>query len=120
VTLRYLLDEHVDPTYRTQLLRHAPELIVWRIGAPGAPPRGTPDPAILEWCETNGFVLITNNRASIPGHLAEHLARGRHVPGIIMLNPNLSMGEMIAELALIGLIAEEQTYQDLLVYLPLT
>jgi hypothetical protein len=65
--MRYLLDEHVEPTYRTQLLRAAPDLEVWLIGDPGAPPRGTLDPDILIWCEENSFTLITNNRTSIRG-----------------------------------------------------
>ena len=43
----YLLDEHVPPTYRTQLLHHEPSLTVWVIGDEGAPLRGTPDSEIL-------------------------------------------------------------------------
>jgi hypothetical protein len=39
-TIRYLLDENVDPLFRTELLRHEPEMIVWRIGDPTTPPRG--------------------------------------------------------------------------------
>ena len=52
-SVRYLLDEHVDPTLRAQLVRHAPDLVVWMIGDPGAPKRGTLDPDILLWCEAN-------------------------------------------------------------------
>ena len=53
--LRYLLDEHVDPDVRTQLVRHEPDLVVWLIGDPGAPKRGTADQVILLWCEDNSF-----------------------------------------------------------------
>ncbi len=45
--IRYLLDEHIAPAYRSQLLRADPDLEVWIIGDPGAPPRGTLDPEIL-------------------------------------------------------------------------
>ena len=48
--MRYLLDEHIAPTYRALLLRAAPELEVWIVGDPGAPPRGTLDPDILIRC----------------------------------------------------------------------
>ena len=34
---RYLLDEHVHPEYRTQILRREPNLTVFIIGDPGAP-----------------------------------------------------------------------------------
>ena len=45
--MRYLLDEHVDPLFRSELLKRAPTLVVWKIGDPGAPTRGTLDPEIL-------------------------------------------------------------------------
>jgi hypothetical protein len=43
----YLLDENVDAVYASELNRRDPALVVWRIGAPGAPPKGTPDPDLL-------------------------------------------------------------------------
>jgi len=118
-TIRYLLDENVDPLFRTQLLRHAPEMIVWRIGDPTTPPRGTPDPDILEWCRANSFILVTNNRKSMPQHLQAHLAAGQHVPGIFALSPNMSVSEIIEELILIWSAADIEAYQDQLLYLPL-
>jgi hypothetical protein len=96
--IRYLLDENVDPIYRTELLKREPKLSVWKIGDPGAPPRKTLDPDILSWCEENNFILVTNNRKSMPRHLKEHLAKGRHIPAIFELNPNMSIGETIDEL----------------------
>ena len=67
--------------------RAAPELVVWIVADPGAPSRGAFDPDILVWCEEHRFVLVTNNRKSIPRHLADHLALDRHVPGILVINP---------------------------------
>lgn len=49
--VRYLLDEHIEPTLRAQLVRHEMEMIVWIIGDPGAPPRGMSDPDILLDCQ---------------------------------------------------------------------
>jgi len=92
--LKYLLDEHIPPAYRTQILRRAErlapfaELEVWAIGDPDAPAKGTLDPEILLWCESHGFVLVTNNRRSMPVHLADHLAAGQHVPGIFTISPD--------------------------------
>ena len=118
--MRYLLDEHMDPAYRTQLLRAVPDLEVWIIGDPGAPPLGSLDPDILLWCEGNGFILVTNNRRSMPRHLADHLAVGRHVPGILVITPAMSIGELIDELVLIAVASSEHEYYDLMLYLPLT
>ncbi len=118
--MRYLLDEHIAPSYRAQLLRAAPDLVVWLIGDPGAPPRGTLDPEILIWCEENGFILVTNNRRSMPRHLSDHLATGHHVPGILVITPAMSMGDLIDKLILIAGTSKDDEYQDLLLYLPLT
>ena len=118
--MRYLLDEHIAPTYRAQLLRAAPELVVWIVGDPGAPPRGTRDPDILVWCEEQRFVLVTNNRKSMPRHLADHLALDRHIPGILVINPAVAMGELLDELVLITGASDEHEYRDRMLYLPLT
>ncbi len=86
MAIQYLLDEHMPPAYRTQLLSREPGLTIWKIGMPGVPPPGTLDPAILLWCEANNFVLVTNNRKSMPVHLADHLAAGRHILGILTVD----------------------------------
>lgn len=63
--IRFLLDENVVPAFRTALLQQAPTMLVWKVGEPGVPPKGTKDPDILDWCEENRFILVTNNRKSI-------------------------------------------------------
>lgn len=115
----YLMDENVDPVYQTQLLWRELDLVVWAVGDEGAPPKSTLDPEILIWCEEHGFILVTNNRTSMPPHLADHLAQGRHVPGIFILNPNMGIGETIDELILIALGSADDEYQDGIRYLPL-
>ena len=118
--VKYLLDENVDLSYRVQLLRHDPALIVWAINDPGAPSKETSDPDILRWCEEHDFILVTNNRRSMPRHLANHLAHKRHVPGIFILNLEMGMGDTIDELILIAEASFADEYQDRISYLPLT
>ncbi|MEE8392276.1 MAG: DUF5615 family PIN-like protein [Anaerolineae bacterium] len=118
--IRYLMDENVNPLFRTELLKREPKLVVWKVGDPGAPPEGTLDPAILRWCEENLFTLVTNNRRSMPQHLRDHLAEGRHIPGILEVNPNMSIGETIEELLLIWGVSDADEYHDMLIYLPLS
>ena len=120
MSISYLLDEHIAPTYREQLIRHKPDLTVWMIGDPGAPAKGTSDPEILCWCEDKGFVLVTSNRKSMPDHLRDHLAAGRHVPGILTLNPDMTWRDTIDELILIAEAAFADEYRDLILYLPQT
>ena len=116
---RYLLDEHIPPAYCTQLLYHEPLLTVLIVGDEDAPARSTPDPEILHWCERNNFNLITNNRESMLQHLADHLAAGHHVPGILTVNLKASMGLIIEELILIASASHEDEFRDRIVYVPL-
>ncbi|MBI3976566.1 MAG: DUF5615 family PIN-like protein [Chloroflexi bacterium] len=118
--VKYLLDENVDRRLQRALLRQSPDMIVWCVGGAGAPPAGTLDPAILIWCEASGFTLVTNNRASMPVHLREHLAAGRHVPGIFILNAHMTFVATVDELATIWGASEAEEYRDLLIYLPLS
>ncbi len=120
MTIRYLMDENVAPIYQTQLLRREPELIVWAVGDEGTPPKSTLDPDILIWCEEYGFVLVTNNRTSMPPHLSDHISQGRHVPGIFIMNPNMSIGDTIEELILIAATSDDSEYQDTIRYMPIT
>jgi len=82
--------------------------------------KGTLDPEILCWCEENGFILVTNNRKSMPTHLAEHLSRERHIPGIITLNLEMGIGDTVEELILIAEVGNPEEYQDRIEYLPVT
>mgnify|MGYP001558095308 FL=1 len=115
----FLLDENIDPDLRAALHRNNPEMTVWIIGDPGAPARGALDPVLLRWCEQNQFALVTNNRSTMPVHLAAHIAGGGHVLGIFIVNPDMSMGETATELILIWDFAESDEFTDQIVYLPL-
>lgn len=119
MTLKYLMDENVNPVYAAQLRRRRPDLVVWSVGEPSTPTWGTLEPEILIWCETHNFILVTNNRSSMPIHLTEHLAKNRHVPGILILNPEMSIGETILELILIADCSFDKEYVDRIVYLPI-
>jgi pyridoxine/pyridoxamine 5'-phosphate oxidase len=118
--IRYLLDEHVDHAVRDGLRRREPEMVVLATGDPGTPDRGTLDPDLLKWCEAEGLLLVTNNRSTMPVHLREHLAAGHHIPGIFMLNPVMSIGETIDELAIIVGASEAEEYADRISFLPVT
>jgi hypothetical protein len=117
--IKYLMDENIAPIYQIQLRRKEPGLVVWAVGDPNTPPKGTLDPEILLWCERYDFILVTNNRRSMPVHLSDHLAQGHHIPGIFQLNPGMSVGETIEELVLAALASLEGEYGDRISYLPL-
>lgn len=118
--LKYLMDENVNPLYAIQIRRKNSELIIRSVGEIGTPSLSTLDPEILLWCEEYNFILVTNNRKSMPVHLQDHLANNHHILGIFILNPNLTIGENIDELILIAECSFENEYQDQIVHLPIT
>ncbi len=117
--VRYLLDENLSQEWRSQLLRYQPDLMVWLIGDPLAPVQGTLDPEILVWCEAHHFLLVTNNRRSMPRHLADHLTENRSIPGILALRKNASMGRVIEDLLLIAEVGTGEEFSNRIRYLPL-
>lgn len=118
--IQYLLDENLGSLWRKRLLRRDPTVVVRRIGDPGAPPLEANDPTILDWCEANGFALVTTNRRTMPVHLANHLAVGKHVPGIFMLTASLTMDQVVEQLILIAGGSLDNEWRDGIWYLPIT
>lgn len=114
------MDENVNPLYPTQIRRKNQDLVIRSVGEIGTPSLSTLDPEILLWCEEYNFILVTNNRTSMPIHLKDHLVQNHHIPGIFILNPNLTIGENIEELILIAECCLENEYQDQIIHLPLT
>lgn len=106
---------------RDEIAKHAPDVIVRFVGeaAGAAPPLGTLDPAILRWCEREQFVLVTNNRRSMPEHLAAFAARGGRMPGVFVIKIGWTIAQTADHLALVSggsFIAE---YQNQIRYLPI-
>lgn len=116
---RFLLDEHVNRAIQRQLRRLDVRIEVLAVGDSGAPPAGTSDPALLEWLEKEGYILVTENRSTMPTHLADHYAAGRHVPGVFWMRPGVGLGAIIEELYLIWSASEAEEYQDRTLFIPL-
>lgn len=111
---RFLLDEHLTRAIQEQL----PEIQVRLIGDEGVPPLGTPDSDILTWSEQHNYVLITNNRSTMPKHLTDHLQAGGHVPGILCFPQRTRIGTYITELRRIWNTFKPDQYRDVIRYFP--
>src|SRR4051794_37277699 len=104
MALCFLLDEHLRGTLWQAMGQHNARggdvLDVLRVGDPPAPPLGTADPDLLLWCEANGRVLVSEDRKPMPVHLRAHFLAGRHVAGVFLLKPGVSIPVVIAFLIL--------------------
>jgi hypothetical protein len=115
---RFLLDEHISRAIQRQLRRLEPQIEILMMGDPDAPPKGILDPELLIWLEANHYSLITENRSTMPLHLVEHYEAGRHIPGILWIRPNASLGRIIEELYLIWAASTAEEYQDRTLFIP--
>jgi Domain of unknown function (DUF5615) len=115
----FLLDENLPAWWPAAILAAQPQLRLWIIGDGIAPSKQTLDPAILTWCEANDAALLTNNRRSMPGHLADHVAAGGHVPGIFLVDPQVSLPVLATSLAFVAGASLVDQHVDQLTFLPL-
>jgi hypothetical protein len=87
---------------------------------PAAPPKGTPDSELLKFAEDNGLALVTFDKETMPLHVADHIATGRHTRGVFIF-PNgnaLSAGRIAEELILVWATSESEEWTDRIEFLP--
>lgn len=116
---RFLLDEHVNPAIERQLQRYSRELDVVRVGGLGGPEKGTLDDDLLLWAEERHFILVSEDRSTLPDCLASHLESGHHSYGILWIRPGASLGRVIDELFLIWQVCAEDEFLDMGLFIPL-
>ncbi|MCP4212882.1 MAG: hypothetical protein GY764_15595 [Halieaceae bacterium] len=111
--VRFLLDENLSPRLVTALKRLDTSVNVLRIGDEGAPDLGTSDPVILRYLAVHQRLFVTDNRSTIPVHLAEHYqAEGESHWGILWLRPKTTIGQLAAALHLVWTASEAEEWLD--------
>lgn len=108
----FLFDENVPLVIQSQLEQFNLSTRIYAIGDGSAPEKGTLDPQILSWIEAHDCLLVTNNRATMPTHLRDHIAQGNHIPGIIQLPKRMNIRLILEDLLLIGEVSEPREFQD--------
>jgi len=78
-------------------------------------PQETLDPEVLIWCEEHRFLLVINDRRSMPTHLAEN----QTLPRTLALRRNALMGSAIEDLLLIAEIGAGEEFKNRIRYIPL-
>jgi len=111
--LRYLVDENLSPRIIATIRRYYPDLDVLRVGDVGAPAEGMLDPDLLRWLEAHQRTLVTDNRKSMPGHIADHLATEGHHWGIFMVRKNIPLRPLADALYVYWDVTEAEQWIDL-------
>ena len=96
---RLAADQNFDGRIVAGLLRLRPDLDVLRIRDVGL--ATAPDPTVLEWAAREGRVLLTHDRATLPGFAYERVARGEPMSGVIAVGDQYPIGRAVDELLLV-------------------
>ena len=121
-SLRFLLDENLPVALLDAIHDHnetpgADVLQAVRIGGPPDLPLGSDDPTILLWAEREGYVLLSQDAKSLPGHLRNHLATGAHSPGIFLIPNRFQIPTIISRLVLAAYGADPSDCRDCILFI---
>jgi hypothetical protein len=121
--LRFLLDENLRGPLWDALLRHNSRGLdivdATRVGDPPDLPLGVDDPDILAWAKREERILVCLDKKTMATHLADHLASGRHSPGIFTLRPGFSFPEIVDFLVLAAHASDPTEWEDLNQFIPM-
>ena len=119
--IRFVLDEHIPGPLWPAILQHNNYgydfVDAVRVGDPIDLPAGSKDPDMLIWAETNGRILISFDKRSLPGHLRRHLSAGRNSPGIIILKSR-TIPAAVNDLATIAYASQATEWLDMIRFFP--
>lgn len=117
----FLLDENIPEPVADALRAAEPSIGFLHAGHDsGTPPKGTLDLQVLVFAEERELALVTFDKRSMPGHVADHLAAGRHTWGVFLF-PNgnyLSAGIVAESLVMVWAASKKVEWIDRFEFLP--
>lgn len=117
-TVRYLCDENVPEQLIDALIQREPAIDISIVGQDMAPPKGTLDPEVLLFAEKEKMGLITLDKKSMAGHVADHRAMGHHTWGVFILRRDFPILRYVEDLILIWSASEAEDWQGGIEWLP--
>jgi len=122
MSLAFLLDENLPRRAVRAIQRHnltgELPLDAVRVGDLPELPLGADDSMVLLWAESASRILISEDKHTLQNHLEDHLAAGRHSPGLFLVRPATSLSNLIEYLALVAHLTEPFEWQDRVTFIP--
>jgi predicted nuclease of predicted toxin-antitoxin system len=115
--MRFLADENFDNRILRGVQRENADIDVVRVQDTAI--YQADDPTVLEWAAENERILLTHDISTMPKYAYERIEAGEPMPGIIVVNPKASMGDVIEDILLVLAVSEEEEFKGQVVYLPL-
>ena len=79
---------------------------------------GCSDDKLLEWTADNERLLLTHDARTMPKFVCDHLARGGHLPGVIVVDDLAPIGACIEDKLLLAECSEPNEWKDSILFLP--
>jgi Domain of unknown function (DUF5615) len=115
--LKLLADENFDNTIVRGLLRRKPNIDIVRVQDVGL--LSEDDPTILAWAAGEGRILLTHDVATITRYAYERVAEGEPMPGVIEVNLDAPIGQVIEDILILVECSLEGELSGQIQYLPL-
>lgn len=96
---RLAADHNFDARIVAGLLARKPDLDIVSLGDVGL--AAAPDPAVLQWAASEARVLLTHDRATVPGFAYERVGRGEPMSGVIAVSEQYAIGRAIDDILLL-------------------
>lgn len=115
--LRFLADENFHGDIVRGLLTRRPDLDILRVQDVGL---GEADDAeVLAWAAANARIVLSHDRATMPGFAYRRVIDGQEMAGLFLLNDRDPIRQSINEILLMSACSEQSEWRDRVVYLPL-
>jgi hypothetical protein len=115
--LRLLADENFNGDIVRGLKFHAPQIDIVRVPDVGL--AGASDSEVLSWAGVNGRILLTHDRATLPGCAYACIADGAVVAGVFVLSDRMPVGKAVHEILLMSACSDVKEWSGRVAYLPL-
>jgi predicted nuclease of predicted toxin-antitoxin system len=115
--IRLLVDQNFNGHILDGLTRREPNLEVLHVRDVGL--AAAPDPTILEWAATQGRVLLTYDRRTIPSSAYARVATGQPMPGVFLVSDEMPISQAIDEILLAVHCLSPDECKDIVKYFPL-
>ncbi|MCL4201233.1 MAG: DUF5615 family PIN-like protein [Pirellulaceae bacterium] len=77
------------------------------------------DPTILEWAASQGLILLTHDRRTIPLFAHARVAAGQAMPGVFLVNNDMPIRQAIDELSMAAHCLSADECKNVVTYFPL-
>lgn len=115
--LQLLADENFNGDIVRGLLLRNPGLNLIRVQDVAL--NGSDDPAILTWAAAHERIVLTHDRATMPGFALAQVDSGVRMAGVFIMNDRLPTGRAIEEILFLNDCSDPADWIGQVIYLPL-